>query len=450
MSRKKIAIDPGHGGEDRVNRGPTGYVEADGVLDIALRLKRLLLDAFDVYLTRESDITVALNDRPAKANNWGADLLVSIHTNAASPEAQGVETWHSKNGEWGTVFQAEARQVALIVQEELVRATGLKDRGIKTRLVDRRDSPIYGLDYYAVIRRAKCPALIIEAGFHTNPLEEARLKTADFRQKVAEAIAAGLKKAYQVKGDDESNLTPIKGRAQATRDQAKTWLQQKAPDWVFLVDLYWDIAPAYGLRPEVALCQACKETGFFRFGGLVQPWQNNFCGLAATGQASDGDTPLYGAEPNRVRFEKNIHGAIFIDRPTGVEAHLQHLFAYASDEPLPAGKVLLSPRFKLVKRGSAPYVEYLGAAENPTGVGWAYPGVDYGQSIVRDYLTLLLRTSPPVSPPFTPPQDPSRGETIRELEGRVNLLQQELGQVKDELTKYRQAVGAIQEIVKGL
>ncbi|NLC06863.1 MAG: hypothetical protein GX755_02675 [Syntrophomonadaceae bacterium] len=290
--------------------------------------------------------------------------------------------------------------------------------------------------------------MIIEAGFHTNPVEEAKLKTADFRQKVAEAIAAGLKKAYQVKGDDESNLTPIKGEAQATREQARAWLQQKAPDWVFLVDLYWDIAPAYGLRPEVALCQACKETGLFRFGGLVQPWQNNFCGLAATGQASDGNTPLYGADPNRVRFEKNVHGAIFIDRPTGVEAHLQHLFAYATDEPLPAGKVLLSPRFKLVKRGSAPFVEYLGAAENPAGVGWAYPGVDYGQSIVRDYLTLLLRTSPPLSPPVAPPPDPSRGETIRELESRVSLLQQELTQVKDELAKYRQAVGAIQEIVK--
>ena len=195
----KIFIDPGHGGSDTANRGPSGYVEAHGVLDIALRLKDLLVPSYDVLLSRELDITLSLEDRTNKANTWGADLLVSIHTNAASsPEARGIETWHSKNGEWGTVFQAEAKRVALIVQEELVRATGLKDRGVKTRLVDRRDSPIYGLDYYAVIRKAKCPVLIIEAGFHTNPQEEALLKTSEFRQKVAEAIAAGIRRAYPV------------------------------------------------------------------------------------------------------------------------------------------------------------------------------------------------------------------------------------------------------------
>lgn len=195
----KIFIDPGHGGSDTANRGPSGYVEAHGVLDIALRLKDLLVSSYDVLLSRELDITLSLEDRTNKANTWGADLLVSIHTNAAgSPEARGIETWHSKNGEWGARFSDQAKRVAMIVQEELVKATGLKDRGIKTRLVDRRDSPIYGLDYYAVIRKAKCPAIIIEAGFHTNPQEEAKLKTADFRQKVAEGIAAGIRRAYPV------------------------------------------------------------------------------------------------------------------------------------------------------------------------------------------------------------------------------------------------------------
>lgn len=194
----KIFIDPGHGGTDTANRGPTGYVEAHGVLDIALRLKELLATNYEVQLSRELDITLSLEGRANKANAWGADLFVSIHTNAASPEAKGIETWHSKNGEWGTAFQAEAKQVALIVQEELVKATGFKDRGIKTRLVDNPGSPIHGLDYYAVIRKAKCPAIIIEAGFHTNPQEEALLKTSEFRQKVAEAIAAGIRRAYPV------------------------------------------------------------------------------------------------------------------------------------------------------------------------------------------------------------------------------------------------------------
>ena len=194
----KIFIDPGHGGSDTANRGPTGYVEAYGVLDIALRLKDLLAPSYDVLLSRELDITLSLEDRTNKANAWGADFLVSIHTNAASPEAKGVETWHSKNGEWGTRFSDQAKRVAGAIQAELVAVTGLRDRGIKTRLVDNPGSPIHGLDYYAVIRKAKCPAIIIEAGFHTNPQEEALLKTSEFRQKVAEAIAAGIRRAYPV------------------------------------------------------------------------------------------------------------------------------------------------------------------------------------------------------------------------------------------------------------
>ncbi|NLK51587.1 MAG: hypothetical protein GX295_03960 [Syntrophomonadaceae bacterium] len=445
MSRRKIVLDPGHGGQDRANRGPTGYIEADGVLDIALRLKPLLTKVFDVYLTREVDTTVPLYDRAKIANDWGVDLLISIHTNANSSAAQGIETFHSKIGEWGGLFHDEAKYIAQFVQEELVKATGLRDRGIKTRIIDRKDSPLYGMDYYAVIRRAKCPAIIIEAGFHSNPREEALLKTTDFRQKIAEAIALGLKKAY--KEDDQDRLTFIIGEATATREQARAWLQQKAPDWGFLVDLYWDIASEYRIRPDIALCQACKETGFFRFGGIVQPWQNNFCGLGATGQVSDGNTPLLGADPNRVRFQKEVHGAIFIDRATGVEAHIQHLFAYATKENLPGGKVLLSPRFNLVKRGSAQYVEHLGAAENPSGVGWAYPGVDYGKSIVRDYLDRLLVY---VAPPSPPPLNPEQTETIRELQSQVKQLQQELNQNQNELARYRQAVAAIQETVREL
>lgn len=161
----------------------------------------------------------------------------------------------------------------------------------------------------------------------------------------------------QPKHDD--NFTLIRGQAVATKGQAKAWLKKRAPDWVLMVDLYYSIAPKYNIRADVALAQACKETGFFRYGGLVQPWQNNFCGLGATGQASDGKTPLNGADPEKVRFEKGVHGAIFVDRATGVEAHIQHLYAYATTEALPADAVLVDPRFTLVRRGTAPYVEHL-------------------------------------------------------------------------------------------
>lgn len=231
--------------------------------------------------------------------------------------------------------------------------------------------------------------------------------------------------------------TPILGQAQATVEQARAWLKAKAPDWVSLADLYYAIAPAYGVRADVALAQAAKETGFFKFGGLVQPWQNNFCGLGATGTPSDGNTPLRGADPNKVRFEKSVHGAIFVDEATGVEAHIQHLYAYATNEPLPEGALLVDPRFILVQKGTAPYVEYLGAAENPAGVGWAYPGHDYGRSIVKDYLVGLLATQAPVAEEIN--LDEIRKE-ITALKGQVATLAEKQEAVLATLSRMRDAL----------
>lgn len=219
--------------------------------------------------------------------------------------------------------------------------------------------------------------------------------------------------------------TPILGQAQATVEQARAWLKAKAPGRVSLADLYYAIAPKYGIRADVALAQAAKETGYFRYGGLVQPWQNNFAGIGATGTPSDGNTPLREADSNLVRFEKGIHGAIFTDKATGVEAHIQHLYAYATKDPLPEGTVLVDPRFILVQRGTAPYVEWLGAGENPAGIGWAYPGKDYGKSIVRDYLEGLLSTETEVEDteaiPFSEYQ-----RVVNEL----NVAQEKLARIK--------------------
>ncbi len=206
----KIVLDPGHGGKDRSNRGPTGYVEADGVLDIALKTRPLLSGYFDVRLTRETDTTVDLYQRPQMANEWGAHLFISIHTNAGPSTAEGIESYCSLNGEWGDIYHQEAQRVATILQEELVKVTKLKDRGVKTRLVESQGSEIYGKDYYAVIRRAQCPAVILEIGFHTNPKEEALLKTESFRQTIAEAIATGLKKAYPTPFPNSDELKKLR------------------------------------------------------------------------------------------------------------------------------------------------------------------------------------------------------------------------------------------------
>ncbi|AOY76358.1 N-acetylmuramoyl-L-alanine amidase [Clostridium formicaceticum] len=193
-----IILDPGHGGDDRGNRGPTGYIEADGVLDIGLRLRDgLIQEGYDVRMTREKDETVTLYDRTKMANSWQGSLLLSLHTNAGPEGADGIEIFYTLNNEWqNQQHHQEAKRAAEVIQRSLVEATGLRDRGVKTRLVDNTSSPIYGRDYYAVIRRSNMPALIIEMGFHSNPREEALLKTPEFRQKLADAIVKGMKEAY--------------------------------------------------------------------------------------------------------------------------------------------------------------------------------------------------------------------------------------------------------------
>lgn len=196
-----IILDPGHGGKERANRGPTGYVEADGVLDIALKLRGRLVGAgYSVMITRDKDETVELYKRSELANVWGGNIFISLHTNAAADsKAKGTEVFYTLKNEWlNKSHSEEAKRVAEIIHKEIVQATGLKDRGLKTRLVDNPNSVINGKDYYSVIRRSNMPSLIIESGFHTNPEDEALLKTETFRGKIAEAIFVGLKEAYPI------------------------------------------------------------------------------------------------------------------------------------------------------------------------------------------------------------------------------------------------------------
>lgn len=183
----KIFIDPGHGGEDRHNVGPNGYVEADGVLDISLRLRRHLKKlGFKVEMSRMEDKTVKLRDRSLLSNSWGADLFLSIHTNAFhSPDIGGLEIFYPYK-------DLEAMEYADLILNNLAKATKFKNRGSKVRLVQNKSSNIYNKDYYSVIRETKAKALLLELGFHTNYNEVALLSTPCFREKLSESIALSL------------------------------------------------------------------------------------------------------------------------------------------------------------------------------------------------------------------------------------------------------------------
>ncbi len=197
----------------------------------------------------------------------------------------------------------------------------------------------------------------------------------------------------------------IMGEAKMGREQLLAIMQKNNPAAPLeLVDLYLEIGRQYGIKGDIAFCQAAKETGWWKFGGLVQPYQNNYCGLGATGAAATGEEDLLGANPAKVRYEAGVHGAIFASPAIGVEAHIQHLYAYACKNPLPPGKDLVDPRFVNPTRGIAPLWVDLGGK-------WAYPGYDrnkygnnfqegfpkafadcdtYGHSILRDYYQKVL------------------------------------------------------------
>ncbi len=183
-----------------------------------------------------------------------------------------------------------------------------------------------------------------------------------------------------------------------------------------LPELYLQIARDYGIRGDVAFCQAAKETGWWKYGGLVQAYQNNYCGLSATGSAATGNEDLRGADPSRVWFEAGVHGAIFKTPADGVEAHIQHLYAYASKSALPGGKTLVDPRFVLINRGVA-------ATWSDLDGRWAVPGVGYGQSIINDY---YARAGNSTSSSTSSTGSMTQAEKIAQLEKENQLLKMEV------------------------
>ncbi len=132
--------------------------------------------------------------------------------------------------------------------------------------------------------------------------------------------------------------------------------------------IYYEEATAEGVRAEVAFAQSMNETGFLKFGGIVQIEQFNFAGIGAVDGNASGQC------------------ASFPDVRTGVRAQIQHLKAYASKEDL--NNVCVDPRFHLVTRECAPYVQWLGINENPYGKGWA-SAKNYGYNLVEKYICVL-------------------------------------------------------------
>ena len=204
MTQKiKGTIDPGHGGNDRANVGPTGYVEADGVLDISKILKAKLeaTGKFDIKLTRDTDKTLGLSERARIAANFGSKFFISQHTNAASATSKGTEVFYS-------VKRPNDRKYAEKMSANIANALGIYNRGPKVR--ESENYP--GQDYYTVINvseRYGIPHIfLVESAFHSNPNEEKLLKDPKMREAIADAQAKVICEIFGVEYNSNQSTKP--------------------------------------------------------------------------------------------------------------------------------------------------------------------------------------------------------------------------------------------------
>jgi N-acetylmuramoyl-L-alanine amidase len=217
---RRIALDPGHGGSESGATGPGGIREKDIVLDIAHRAAPLLARELGIstLLTRDTDDRVALEERVAKANAFGADLFVSIHCNAdpsrsargfisfvldGSHDRHSVSLLERENAAPMTSaddFQrfleqfddrlaaARSTQFARLLQRSTVASLG-------PSYPDAIDGGVRGAGFY-VLAGARMPAVLFETSFVSNELEGRRLGTSRYRQKLADAIVNAVR-AYK-------------------------------------------------------------------------------------------------------------------------------------------------------------------------------------------------------------------------------------------------------------
>jgi N-acetylmuramoyl-L-alanine amidase len=215
----RVVLDPGHGGKDTGATGPGGLREKDVTLDIARRVAPVLsAKGVQVVLTRDDDRFISLEERTARANAFGADLFVSIHCNATEKGARrGVETYVLDTSRDELAARVAARENAttqaataelasilgdLRLADQSQRSTRfaqLVERAassaINARYGDSVDAGVHTAGFYVLVG-ADMPSVLLETSYISNPVEEQRLASEEYRQILADAIANAVK-AYR-------------------------------------------------------------------------------------------------------------------------------------------------------------------------------------------------------------------------------------------------------------
>jgi N-acetylmuramoyl-L-alanine amidase len=214
----KIVIDPGHGGHDTGTIGPNGLEEKDLVLDVSRRLGKLLQARMgaEVIYTRKDDTFIPLETRTAIANQESADLFVSVHANSShDADARGVETYYLNFTSSPEALEVASRENAVSEKsihelQDLVKKIALREKieeshefasdvqdslhsGLAVKNPGLRDRGVKKAPFIVLIG-ANMPSILAEISFVSNPGDERRLETSDYRQKIAESLYRGIAK----------------------------------------------------------------------------------------------------------------------------------------------------------------------------------------------------------------------------------------------------------------
>ncbi|TQS41471.1 N-acetylmuramoyl-L-alanine amidase [Cryptosporangium phraense] len=186
LSGKRVVIDPGHGGNDpgmMAQDGPMTWTEANLVYDLANRLEgRFSAIGVRADLTRGRDHERTGAERAALANTLGADLLISLHIDSnPNPAANGVATYHYGTG--SGVSSTVGERLAGLVQREIAARTGLLDGHTHAKT-------------WEILRLTRMPAVQIELGYLSSPIDRPRLIDPAFRDTVAEAILIAVQRVF--------------------------------------------------------------------------------------------------------------------------------------------------------------------------------------------------------------------------------------------------------------
>jgi N-acetylmuramoyl-L-alanine amidase len=212
----RVVIDPGHGGHDQGATGSHGLLEKDLVLDVSLRLGKLIEERMgsEVIYTRTDDTFVPLEGRTALANEKKADLFLSIHANSSSAtRVAGIETYYLNFTDSKDALDVASRenassQKSVFELQDLIQKITLHDKAEESHeFANRIQAALYAFSArsfpdeknrgvrkapFIVLIGANMPSVLAEIGFLSNPREEALLKKPDYRQKLAEALYRGV------------------------------------------------------------------------------------------------------------------------------------------------------------------------------------------------------------------------------------------------------------------